>query len=151
MAEYIGSPSGVQAVALRQPVATAATIPCSRGNVFHEDGTGIYILRGGRNGCSARYTVKGKSNIALPEGATVTPIAVAITVNGEVRQSSRAISTPAAALEYNEATSPAIITVPCGCCFTVAFEPVPASDDPTVTPAPVINMLDTVVEIVRTA
>lgn len=148
MAEY--SAIGVQVVPLRQPVPTTATIPCTRGNVMHENGTGVYILRGGR-GCPARYSVRGKSNIAIPTGGTVGPIAVAITVNGEVRGASRAISTPTAVEAYNEVTSPATITVPCGCCAYVAFEPVPASNDPTVTPAPVINMQDTVVEIIRTA
>lgn len=148
MAEYTAI--GVQAVPLRQPVATTATIPCNKGNVLSENGTGVYTLRGGR-GCTARYSVRAKSNIAVPTGGTVGPIAVAITVNGAIKGASRSISTPSAVNEYNEVTSPATINVPCGCCAYVAFEPVPASNDPTVTPVPVINMQDTVVEIIRVA
>lgn len=143
MAEYIAP--GVQGVALRQPVATVASIPCCCGRVLHENGTGVYTLRG-----PGRYEVTGKSNIAIPTGGTVGPIATAITVNGEVKQASRAISTPAAVEEYNEATSIATVTVPRGCCAYVAFEPVAASNDPTVTPAPVTNMQDTIVRIVPT-
>ena len=140
MAEYIAP--GVQAVTLRQPVTTVASIPCNRGCVLHENGTGVYILRG-----PGRYNIVGKSNIAVPEGGTVGAIATAITVNGEIKLASRAISTPAAVEEYNEATSIATVTVPCNCCSYVAFEPVPASNDPTVTPVPVINMQDTIVQI----
>ena len=62
------------------------------------------------------------ANIALPEGATVGPISVALAIDGEPVQTSRAIVTPAAAEEYFNVTSTAIITVPKGCCFTVAIE-----------------------------
>ena len=79
-------------------------------------------------------------NIALPEESDVVPIAVAITVNGEPRPTSRAIFTPAAADEYGNVTSTAIIKVPRGCCFSLSVEYVPATTDPTVTPAPVINV-----------
>lgn len=151
MAEFIGIP-GVQAVLNRQPVATNATISCPCGNVLHENATGVYTLRGRscRNRCYARYNIEAKANVALPTGATVVPIAVGISQNGEIRRSSRAISTPAAVLEYNEVTAQATITVPTGCCFTVAFEPVPASDDPTITPAPVVNLQDVSVKITQT-
>ena len=77
-------------------------------------------------------------NIAIPEGGTVTPIAIAIAVSGEPRLTSRAILTPAAAEDYGNVTSTAIIKVPRGCCFSLAVESVPATADPTVTPAPVI-------------
>jgi hypothetical protein len=68
----------------------------------------------------------------------VTPIAVAISVSGEPRVTSRAIFTPAAVEEYGNLTSTAIIKVPRGCCFTISVESVPATSDPTVTPAPII-------------
>ena len=67
-------------------------------------------------------------------------IAVAIAVNGEPRLTSRAILTPAAAEDYGNVTSTAIIKVPRGCCFSLSIEAVPASTDPAVTPAPVIEM-----------
>jgi hypothetical protein len=56
------------------------------------------------------------------EGATVGPISVALAIDGEPIQTSRAIITPAAVDEYGNVTSTAIITVPKGCCFTVAVE-----------------------------
>ena len=81
-------------------------------------------------------------NIAIPEGGTLTPIAVAITVNGEPRTTSRAIYTPAAVgdANYGNVTSTAIIKVPKGCCFSLSVDAVPASTDPATTPAPVINV-----------
>ena len=138
-AEYLANP--VQEVALNAPLLFSASIPCTRGYIYHEDETGIFILRGITNGqCFATYQVTFNGNIAIPEDGTVTPIAVAITVNGEPRVTSRAIYTPAAVDEYGNVTSTAIIKVPRGCCFSVAIEHVSATTDPTVTPAPIINV-----------
>jgi hypothetical protein len=142
MAEYLAN--AVQAVSLNSPVLFTASIPCTKGFVYHEDETGIFTLRGIVNNpssCFARYQVTFNGNIALPEGATVTPIAVALSVQGEQRPTSRAIFTPAAVDEYGNVTSTAIITVPKGCCFSLAVRYVDATvDDPTVTPAPSINV-----------
>lgn len=137
-AEYLANPE--QLVSLNSPINFEASIPCRKGYVIHEDGTGIFILRGITDQCYATYQVTYNGNIALPEDATdVVPIAIAITVNGEPRLTSRAIYTPAAVNEFGNVTSTAIIRIPRGCCFTVAVEAVPATTDPTVTPAPVIN------------
>lgn len=149
MAEYLAN--AVQAVSLNQPVTFEASIPCPRGNVYHEDGTGIFILRGNTTNCFARYQVTFNGNAALPEGGTVGPLAMAIAVNGETRPTSRAILTPAAVEQYGNLTSTAIVTVPRGCCFSVSVRSVPASEDPTVTPAPVIDVQNANLVIVRVA
>lgn len=125
MAEYLAN--AVQEVALNSPLIFSASIPCTRGNIYHEDETGIFILRGRTNQCFATYQVTFNGNIALPEGADVGPIAVALTVQGEQRPTSRAIFTPAAVEEFGNVTSTAIIKVPCGCCFSLAVEYVPAT------------------------
>lgn len=137
-AEYLAN--AVQEISLNSPAIFTASIPCTRGYVYHEDETGIFILRGITCGqCFATYQVTFNGNIAIP-GGTAGPIAVAISVNGEPRLTSRAIITPAAVNEYGNVTSTAIIKVPKGCCFSLSVESVPASADPTVTPAPVILM-----------
>lgn len=138
MAEYLAN--AVQDISLNQPAIFTASIPCNRGLVYHEDETGIFILRGITSNCFARYQVTFNGNIAIPADGTLAPIAVALTVNGEPRLTSRAIFTPAAVEDYGNVTSTAIITVPKGCCFTLSLRHVPASDDPTVTPAPVISL-----------
>lgn len=149
MAEYLYD--NAQSVLLNQAAIFDSSIPCNRGNVIHEDGTGIFILRGNTPNCFARYQVVFNGNIALPEGATVTPIAVSLSVNGEARSTSKAIYTPAAVEQFGNVTSTAIITVPRGCCYTVALRAVSASTDTAVIPAPVITLQNANMTIVRTA
>ena len=150
MAEYLANTT--QLVELNQPIVFTASIPCNRGNVIHEDETGIFILRSNTTGCFARYQVVFNGNIAVPTGGTVGPIAVAITVNGEARPTSRAIVTPAAVEEYNNVTSTAIITVPRGCCFSIGVRAVSGLvDDEAGTAAPAINVTNSNLEITRIA
>ena len=138
MAEYLAN--AVQSISLNQPAIFTASIPCQRGYVYHEDETGIFILRGVTNNCFARYQATFNGNIAIPTGGAVTPIAIALAVNGEPRQTSRAIFVPAAVDTYGNVTSTAIITVPRGCCFTLSVRYVAADEDPATTPTPVIEM-----------
>lgn len=129
MAEYTFNP--VQIVEPGQNIILNDNIPCNRGYVLHRNESGIVILRGIVNGsgCFARYQVTFNGNIAIPAGGTVGPIAIALAIDGEPIQTSRAIVTPAAvatdpptAENFFNVTSTAIITVPKGCCFTVAVE-----------------------------
>jgi len=138
MAEYLANAE--QSVALNSPVLFSAYIPCPNGNVYHEDETGIFILRGKTSNCFARYRVTVNGNIAIPTGGAVTPIALAITVNGEPRVTSRAIYTPTAVDTFGNVTSTAIVTVPKCCCFSLSVRYVQATDDPTVTPTPVVTV-----------
>ena len=150
MAEYLAN--NEQAVALNAPIVFTSSIPCNRGYIIHDDETGIFILRGiVNNQCAkyATYQVTFNGNISIPTGGTVTPIAVAIAVNGEARPTSRAIFTPSAVTDYGNVTSTAIIKVPRGCCFSLSVEYVPGSDDPTVTPTPVINVINSNLVITR--
>lgn len=149
MAEYLSESE--QTVDLNSPVIFTASIPCNRGYVYHEDETGIFILRGITPNCFARYQVTFNGNISIPEGGTVAPIAVAVTVNGEPRQTSRAIYTPAAVEEYGNVTSTAIITVPKGCCFTVSVRAVSGVTDLADTPAPSINVINSNLVVNRIA
>ena len=150
MAEYLAN--AVQTVELNQPVIFTASIPCTKGYVYHEDETGIFTLKGVTNNCFARYQIVFNGNIALPADATdVVPIAVAITVSGESRPTSRAIFTPAAVDEYGNVTSTAIITVPRGCCFNMSVRAVSGITDGATTPAPAINVINANLVINRVA
>ena len=136
-AEYLAS--ALQTINNNSAVQfTEASIPCTKGYVYHEDGTGIFILRGITSGqCFATYQVTFNGNIALPDGDVV-PIAIALVVNGEERTSSKAIYTPQAVDEMGNVTSTAIIRVPRGCCFSLSVDAVPANT--TDTPAPAIDV-----------
>ena len=146
----------VQDVALNSPILFRSSIPCNRGLVLHEDETGNFILRGANssNCCNqyAHYQVTFNGNIALPEDAAdVVPIAVSLVVNGEPRLTSRAIFTPAAVGEFGNVTSTAIIKVPRCCCFNLGVEAVSATTDPTITPAPIIEVQNANLTISRIA
>ena len=136
MAEYLAVAE--QTVPLNQSVTFIASIPCTAGNVFFENGTGVFTLRGKTCNRFARYNVDFNGNVAIPTGGAVTPIAVAI-------------STPAAVDQYNNVTSTATIDVPAGCCVYISLKYVSASADPTVTPTPVINVQNGNLRITRVA
>lgn len=130
MAEFAYNP--IQLVEPNQNIILDTVIPCNKGYVYHRDQSGIVILRGIVNcpqACFARYQVTFNGNIAIPDGEMVGPISIAIAIDGEPVQTSRAIVTPAATAEdpptaanFFNVTSTAIINVPKGCCFTVAIE-----------------------------
>lgn len=150
MAEYLGVNS--QNVALNAPVVFTSSIPCTSGCVYHEDETGIFILRGKTNNCFARYQLTFNGNISVPEGGEVTPIGLAIAVNGEARPSSLAIFTPQAVDELGNVTSTAIVTVPRGCCFSASVRYIDSTtSDPAVEPTPLITVQNANLVITRTA
>lgn len=154
MAEYL-TRDQVETVALNSPIPFIDSIRCNKGLIFHQNGTGIFVLRGIVNNptsCFARYEVEFTGNIAIPTGGAITPIATAIVVSGDERIGSRSISTPAAVDEYGNVTSRAVVDVPRGCCFTVAVEYVNGTvDDPAVVPTPLINVIDGSLSINRVA
>lgn len=135
MAEYVNN--SVQVVQPNQNVLLQTSIPCNKGYVYHRNGSGILTLRGIVNnacGCFARYQVTFNGNIAVPTGGTVGAIAIALSIDGEPIQTSKAIVTPAAVEEYFNVTSTAIITVPKGCCMTVSVENVSEGATPADAP-----------------
>ena len=142
--EYLANQ--IQTVALNSPVVFYDSIPCRGGRIYHEDGTGVFQLRG-LNKCNCNsttdYQVTFNGNVAIPSGGTVGPIAIAVTIGGEPIDSSRAIITPAAVDEYNNVTVTKIIKIPWGCCQSLSIEYVNGSvDDPTFTPTPTIEIIN---------
>lgn len=148
MAEYVEN--AVQTVLPNQPVLLEDSIPCTKGYVFHRNQSGNLILRGITPNCFARYQVTFNGNIAVPTGGTVGAIAVALAINGEPIQTSRAIVTPTVAEAYFNVTSTAIITVPKGCCVDVSVENVSEGATPATTPT-AINVQNANVVVSRIA
>lgn len=159
MAEFTYNP--VQTVQPNQPVVLNTSIGCNRGYVLHRNESGIVTLRGIVNnscGCFARYQVTFNGNIAVPDGGTVGPIAVALALDGEPILTSIAIVTPAATAtdpptteNFFNVTSTAIITVPKGCCFNLSVENVSESATPATTPAPAILVQNANLTVARIA
>ena len=135
MAKYVYNDQ--QTVSANQNVLLQDSIPCTKGYVYHRNGSGILTLRGiVNNSCCgfARYQVTFNGNISVPTDGTVGEIAIALAINGEPLQTSKAIVTPAAVDEYFNVTSTAIITVPRGCCETLSVENVSEGATAAATP-----------------
>ena len=87
MAEYL-TRDEIVSVALNAPIPFIDSIPCNKGYVFHQNGTGIFVLRGIVNNpcaCFARYEVEFTGNVSIPEEGDITPVATAIVVSGDHR------------------------------------------------------------------
>ena len=152
MSEFTYNP--IQVVEANQNVILNTSIGCNKGYVIHRNESGVVILRGivnNPNSCFARYQVTFNGNIALPDEAPVGPISIALALDGEPLQTSRAIVSPTVVDSYFNVTSTAIITVPKGCCFSVAVENTSASATPGTTPAPAINVQNANLTVSRIA
>lgn len=157
MAEYVNNI--IQRVEPNQNILLQGSIPCNKGYVYHREGSGILTLRGivNNGGCFARYQVTANANIAVPSDGTAGPIAIALSINGEPIQTSRAIVTPADTAtgdpptteNFFNVTSTAVITVIKGCCLTVAVENV--SEAPAGDPAPAILVQNANLTVTRIA
>lgn len=145
MADYLTRDT-VESVALNTAIPFLDLNPCPNGNVIHQNGSGIFILRG-KGDCVSTYDVEFTGNVAIPTGGTVGPIATAVVISGETQQGSRSILTPAAVDEYGNVTSRATIDVPRCCCITASVEYVSGVTDGTTTPTPSINIIDGSVSI----
>ena len=123
MPEYTSN--AVQTVAAGGNVLfTETPVPCTKGYVVHREGAGVITLRGIVKSCaqSARYKVSFGGNIAIPTGGTVGAISIALAIGGEPIPASSMISTPAAVGEYQNVFGSLFVTVPRGCCYTIAVE-----------------------------
>ena len=123
MAEFVEN--AVQLVESGQNVLLEDSIPCNKGYVLHRNGSGILTLRGiVNNPCArfARYHVAFNGNIAVPTTGTAGEISLAIAIDGEAVQTSRARVTPTVTDAYFNVTSVANITVPAGCCLVISIE-----------------------------
>jgi hypothetical protein len=139
MAKYITSTD--QNVALNGTIPfDIVSIPCNKGCVVPIT-TGVLTLKGNTSNRFARYDVTLQANASIPTGGAVTPIAVAITLNGVAIPDSVAIVTPAAVGDVWHINTSVTVTVPCGCCVSISAAYVDATeDDAATTPTPSISV-----------
>lgn len=133
------SANATQTVAQGQNVVFTENISCNKNcSVIHRNGSGVFSLRGSNSCCNpAKYAVEFTGNIALATGATVAPISIALTLEGEPLYGATATVTPAAVGDFFNVCVQTIITVPCNCCVTIAVEN--ATVATTATPIDVSN------------
>lgn len=125
MPEYVAN--AIQNVPVGSNVQfTDTVIPCKKGYVIHREGSGLFTLRGIVNnacGCSAQYKVTFGANIAIPAGGVApNQISLALAVDGEIVESTRAVITPDVADRFWNIGETLYINVPRGCCLTIALE-----------------------------
>ena len=120
MAEF--SNSSIALVSAGQNVPLTETAVNSKPCIVHRAGAGLVTLRGLTNQCRALYKVSYGGNIAIPTGGTVEAITAALAVNGEALNSATATVTPAAVEDYFNVYVSAQVSVPKGCCVTVAMK-----------------------------
>jgi hypothetical protein len=139
MAKYITSTD--QNVALNGTIPfDIVSIPCNKGCAVPIT-TGVLTLKGNTSNRFARYDVTLQGNVSIPTGGAVTPIAVAITLNGVAIPDSVAIVTPAAVGDVWHVNTSVTVTVPCGCCVSISAAYVDATeDDAATTPTPSISV-----------
>ena len=120
MAEF--SNSSIALVSAGQNVPLTETAVNNKPCIVHRAGAGLVTLRGLTNQCRALYKVSYGGNIAIPTGGTVEAITAALAVNGEALNSATATVTPAAVENYFNVYVSAQVSVPKGCCVTVAMK-----------------------------
>lgn len=109
-------------VSAGQNVPLTETAVNSKPCIVHRAGAGLVTLRGLTNQCRALYKISYGGNIAIPTGGTVEAITAALAVNGEALNSATATVTPAAVENYFNVYVSAQVSVPKGCCVTVAMK-----------------------------
>ena len=100
---------------------------CKKGLIMHNDGSGVFRVKGVSNSCKTIYKVHFNTNIAISEGGTVEPISIALTQNGEVLRNAVATVTPAAIGDFWNVGVETFIELPCGCCDTITVRNISAT------------------------
>lgn len=91
-------------------------------SMIHRDGSGLVTLRGVTGQCRARFKVTFGANVALPTGATVMPVSMAIAIDGEPVATTTMTVTPAAVEEYFNIFTAIYIDIPKNCCSTISVQ-----------------------------
>lgn len=96
---------------------------CRKGFIEHRSGSGVFTINGAGNGCRSLYRVTFDANIAVApaaDGGVLGPISIALTEKGESLGNATAIVTPAAIGDLYNVSITTFVSLPCGCCKTVA-------------------------------
>ena len=130
-----------QTVASNAPIIfTESPIPCNRGLIYHQDGSGIFRLSSAGAsspfafscGCSmpmAQYLVEFHGNLAISTGGTVEEVQLALVVDGEIEPNSIMRITPAAVEEYWNVGTSIVVSVPAICrCSSVSVRNISDQD-----------------------
>lgn len=110
----------LQVVPANQNVYFTDTVVRGGCSINHRSNSGLVTIKGVTNQCRARYRAIFSANIAIPDGETVGPIQMSLSLDGEPLSSSTMIVTPAAVEEFFNVFGISFIDVPQGCCLTIS-------------------------------
>ena len=115
--------NAVQTVPANQNVYFTDSVTSGNYSIEHRDGSGLVTLRGVTNTqCRARFRVSFGANIAIAEGGTVSPISLAISLDGEAVPATIMTITPAAIGDFFNVSASIFIDIPKGCCSHIAVK-----------------------------
>lgn len=112
----------VQTVEPNSSVLYQAATSSGNQSILWRIGSSIITLRGVGVQARARFRISAHLNVALSADAAVEPIEVAFAINGEAISTTRMVSTPAAAEEFNNVGTSSFIDVPTGCCTEITLK-----------------------------
>ena len=111
--------NAIQTVASNANILFTDTVVPGNCAILHRDDSGLVNLRGLTNQCRARFLVSFGGNVGLTAG-DITPITVAIAINGEPVASTTMIQTPAALGNYYNVASSVFVDVPACSSYTIS-------------------------------
>lgn len=112
MAEFINPTRQIVEVGANVLFTDTVIEPCCK--VRHRRGSGIFTLKAGK------FVISYGSEVAIPTGETVSPILLAVSLNGETLQSGTMSAVPAAVEDLWSVARTTEIEVPCNCCYTLS-------------------------------
>lgn len=112
----------VQTVASNGNVLFTNTAIPGSCSIVHRGGSGLVSLRGLAQQCRARFRISFGANVALTTGATVSPITLALAIDGEPDLLTSMVVTPAAVGDYFNVFSTMFINVPKGDNYSVSIK-----------------------------
>lgn len=114
--------NAVQTVNENQNVLFTDEVTCGNCSIMHRNGSGLVTLRGITTQCRARFKVTFGGNIAIPEGGTVGPISLALSLNGEAIATTTMTVVPAAVDNFWNVFTAIFIDVPKDCCISIGVQ-----------------------------
>lgn len=114
--------NAVQTVASNGNVLFTNTAVPGSCSIVHRQGSGLVNLRGVTQQCRSRFRISFGGNVALATGATVGPITLALTIDGEADLTTSMIVTPAAVGDYFNVFSSMFLNVPRGDNYSVSIK-----------------------------
>ena len=120
MAEYTAIAE--QTVAANQNILLTETPVCGNNSIVHREGSGLVTLRGITHcQCRARFKVSFGGNIAIPATGTISPISIAIALDGEPVATTTMTVTPASTEQFSHIFRAVFLDVPAGCCSKISI------------------------------